>query len=117
MDRSGAAKGQFRTLALKRNRQSNGSDGDKERRCNKTAWLQRNGEGHRCCHDIEDNFARPHPHSLLCDSKAGPILEDPVRGPALLGSLIALSEHSLDGASESKCETFKSLNEITRLHS
>ena len=78
-------------LALKGNRQCNGSDGHKESRCNKTAWLQRNGQSQQYCHDIKDNFARPHPHSPLCDSKreARALSWRTARGPAPLGSLIA----------------------------
>jgi hypothetical protein len=41
-------------LALKRNRQGNGSDGDKQRSRKKAAGLQRNRQRHRSCQQIED---------------------------------------------------------------
>ncbi len=54
-------------LAVKRDRQSNGSDGDKERRCKKTQGLQRNRQRHNPCQHIEDKFARSHFAPPLCD--------------------------------------------------
>jgi hypothetical protein len=61
----GAGAEVINSLAFKRDRQSNGSDGDKERRCKKTAGLQRTDQSCRPRQHVEDKFARAHYRSAI----------------------------------------------------